>query len=251
MNDALDAGTRANKLLAIGHVAVHHFDAERRDFRKTGGLDASNVCLELLVAPPLLDDRARSGLHTHGVGRQQIGDDFKAAGIADLDERIAGRHDAFTFAQASQDDAVDRRRHRNDPATGIRSWRCEPGLRALQLGGCGAHREDRSVHGFLGRLRLRLARIDLLCGHDRALCQLAHARQVALQLRERGACPLLLRPRSSDRRSRALEGRLGFGARSLIEKRRRLRANARHHRSAPHDVARFELDAQYTSGDRR
>jgi hypothetical protein len=64
-------------------------------------------------------------------------------------------------------------------------------------------------------------------------------------MRQRRPPALLVRPRPAQGCPRAFDRSLAFGARPFVEQRRRFGADARHHLSALHGVARLELDAKH------
>ena len=86
--------------------------------------------------------------------------------VADLEERVARRHERLAFSKAFEHDAVDRRRHAHHAAGRLERRRRQTRLRALQFRRGRANRERRGVGGFLGDMDVRLVRLELLFGDD-------------------------------------------------------------------------------------
>ena len=216
------------------------------------GSTRRTFAVQLAVAAPLLDDRPGAGLDAHGIGREEIGHDLELRGIANLEQRLAGGHDALALAQALQHDAVRRRASRRRRGRSHRTSTGEPRLRRaeLRVSGC-APRNRRGVH----RLPAPPAR------RPRGRRFPAAWSSRLGRARERGparvaACasalraPLLLGAGAAERRSRAFDRRLRLGARPRVEQRRRLGAHPGDDLAARHRIARLELDPQHAARDR-
>src|SRR5690606_38460609 len=83
-------------------------DAQRRHAREAAGLDPAHDALEHLVAAPCVDQDRLPRLDAHRVGRQQVYHHFEIDRIADLDQRLAGRHHSFALAQDLEYRPADR-----------------------------------------------------------------------------------------------------------------------------------------------
>ena len=172
------------------------------------------------------------GAHPDGVGRQQIGDDLEPLRIADLEQRLAGRHHRLAFAQPLEHDAVHRRDDvdRRPPAGGGVCSRAR-----ASCSSCSAARHGKlgGPQRLLGGLQRRLARLrarratiapasdQLLLAPERRRARV-RARRRRVRARPAPAPPPRARPRRP---------RVELAARARIEQRRRRPAPAAPRRS--------------------
>ena len=203
-----------------------------------------------LLAAPLLDDGSGTSLRANRVRRQQVRHDFQTSLVADLEERVARRHDRLAFSKPFEHDAVDWRRDAHDAPGRLGPRRRQTRLRALKLRRGGANRERGGIGGFLGDMDIRLVRLELLFGDDAIFGERPDAGEVPSSLVQRRLRALFFCARAAERGPGALDAGLRLGAGSRIEQRRRFRAHARHHLAAFHAVAGVQLDSKHTAGDR-
>ena len=85
------------------HVDALLLDAERRDFRDAERLDQAHLRVQGALAAPARDEHGVAGRDFHGLGRQQVDDDFEIGGIADFGQRLARLDDGLVLVQHAQD----------------------------------------------------------------------------------------------------------------------------------------------------
>src|SRR5690606_568564 len=114
-------------------------DAERRDLREAGRLDAGHLGVEGCAAPAF-DRRRGSDLDLHGIRRQQLDDDLEIVRIADLDQWRAGYDDLLAALHDLQHLPADGRSHLDAAVLGMLPHRrvlrpdaTRPGLVELTL----------------------------------------------------------------------------------------------------------------------